>query len=187
MRHQKKSRRLSLKTAHRKSLIRNLALSVIEHGRIKTTSARAKVLRPFLEKLVTKAKDPTVANLRLIRTKLPNKKAIQSLKNDIAPVFVKRPGGYLRILKLAQPRVGDKADMSLVEWVEESLVGAYSQKEESTDPKAKKSTKKTAKKTTKSSASKTPSVAGGNKSKKNVVKKTSAKGSTAKTSVTRKV
>ena len=128
MRHGNRSRRLSLKSDHRGALLKNLAAALVEHGRIKTTSARAKVLRPYVEKLVTKLKDPTVANIRYVRAKLPTKSGrdtVNILKDSVAPAFKTRPGGYLRILKLARPRVGDKADMSFVEWVDDKLVKAY--------------------------------------------------------------
>ena len=138
MRHGNRSTRLGVKTGHRVAMLRNLTLGLIEHGRIKTTVARAKRLRPFVEKMVTRLKDPTVANLRLVNSELANRDATLSLARNIAPKFKDRAGGYLRILKLARPRAGDNADLALIEWVEESLVAAYGEVN-------KKPAKKTAK------------------------------------------
>jgi len=112
-------------------------LGLVEHGRIKTTVARAKRMRPFVEKLVTRLKDPTVANLRVAVSLLNNRDAVLTIAKDIAPKFATRPGGYTRILKLAGARAGDAADMALIEWVEESLVGAYNE-EKKAKPAAKK-------------------------------------------------
>ncbi len=109
-------------------MLRNLTLGLLEHGRIKTTIARAKRLRPFVERIVTRLKDPSVANRRLALSALGNKGAVSDIADKISPQFKDRPGGYLRILRLAKVRAGDCADMALIEWVEESLVPAYSQK-----------------------------------------------------------
>lgn len=125
MRHGNRSTRLGVKTGHRVAMLRNLTLGLIEHGRIKTTVARAKRLRPFVEKMITRLKDPTVANLRLVNSELSNRDAVMNMAKNIAPKFKDRAGGYLRILKLARPRAGDNADLALIEWVEESLVAAY--------------------------------------------------------------
>ncbi len=142
MRHANRSSRLGVKTAHRKAMLRNLTLGLVEHGRIKTTIARAKRLRPFVEKIVTRLKDPTVANLRLAQAELANKGAVAAIAGTIAPKFKDRAGGYLRILRLATPRAGDCADMALIEWVEEGLVSAYN-KDTSAKKKATKGAKKT--------------------------------------------
>lgn len=126
--HRNRTSRLGVKTGHRTAMIRNLTLGLVEHGRIKTTVARAKRMRPFVEKLVTRLKDPTVANLRHAVSELNNRDAVLVIAKDIAPKFADRPGGYLRILKLAGHRAGDAADMALIEWVDESLVSAYQEK-----------------------------------------------------------
>lgn len=139
MRHHRRSTRLGVKTPHRAAMLRNLTLGLIEHGRIKTTAARARSLRPFVEKLVTRLKSPTLHNLRIAQTQLPNRAAVLNLARNIVPKFMTRPGGYLRILKLATPRAGDAADMALIEWVEESLVAAYN------EPKPKAAASKKAK------------------------------------------
>ena len=147
MRHHNRTRRLGVKKQHRIAMLRNLTLGLVEHGRIKTTEARAKSLRPFVERLVTRLKDPTVANLRVANSYLSNRDAVMSIAKTISPAFKDRAGGYLRIMKLAQPRAGDAADMALIEWVDEALVGAY--QEEKTEKKAagkKSPAKKAAKK-----------------------------------------
>jgi large subunit ribosomal protein L17 len=136
MRHQKRRLKLGVKSDHRLAMMRNLTLGLVEHGRIKTTVARAKRLRPFIERLVTRLKDPTVANLRTANSKLSNRSAVLRIAQDIAPKFKDRAGGYTRIMKLAKPRAGDAADMALIEWVDESLVLAYSGM--ASAPKAKK-------------------------------------------------
>jgi large subunit ribosomal protein L17 len=155
MRHQKRRKRLGVKSPHRIAMLRNLTLGLLSHGRIKTTSTRAKVLRPFVERLVTRLKQPTLANIRIAKSILPHTQAVVELYTNIAPKFKDRPGGYLRIMKLSTPRAGDNADMSLVEWVERDLVKAYSDMEKVTDTASKKSSKtKTKSKTSKSPSSK---------------------------------
>jgi large subunit ribosomal protein L17 len=123
-------------------MLRNLARALVEHGRIKTTSARAKTLRPFVEKLVSRLKEPSVANLRLAVSRLNDRDTVLKIAADISPKFKDRNGGYLRILKLAKPRAGDCADMSLIEWVDESLVNFY--QAQGTEKAAKKPAKKKA-------------------------------------------
>lgn len=144
MRHRKRSVRLGVKAPHRTAMLRNLTLGLLEHGRIRTTTARAKVLRPFVEKIVTRLKDPSIANLRQARSSLSHREAVLKIAKDISPKFKDRQGGYLRILKLASRRPGDNADMSLIEWVDDSLVAAYREvvpekKSRSSDKKTKKS------------------------------------------------
>jgi large subunit ribosomal protein L17 len=150
MRHGKVTRNLGVKTGHRTAMLRNLAKGLVRDGRIRTTSARAKVLRSFVEKLVTRVKDPTVANIRLIYSELNDKPTVQSLVKDIAPTFKDRAGGYTRILKLAARRPGDNADMVLIEWCDEALVekGMAARFPEKVTAKkgAKKATKKASKK-----------------------------------------
>ncbi len=141
MRHGNRSSRLGVKTNHRVAMLRNMALGLIEHGRIKTTLPRAKRLRPFVEVLVTRLKNPTVSNLRLANASLNNRKAVLFLAENVSTKFKTRPGGYLRILKLATPRAGDSANMALIEWVDESLVNAYQDAPKTT---AKKGAKKAA-------------------------------------------
>lgn len=118
MRHKKHQSKLNVSPSHRKSLIRNLSVELIDHGKIKTTQAKSKALRSYVEKLVTLAKDDTVANRRLAYRKLNNKNAVSQLFTEVAPKFKNRPGGYTRIVKLADGRVGDAARMSYISFVE---------------------------------------------------------------------
>jgi len=159
MRHGKISRRLGVKSAHRTAMLRNMAKSLVEHGRIKTTVARAKTLRPFVERIVTRLKDPSVANLRQALSKVNDRDTILKIAHEVSPKFKERNGGYLRILKLAKPRAGDCADMALIEWVEESLVNFYQEATLTPVKKPAKKKKASAKKKTtakkKSAAKKT--------------------------------
>ncbi len=122
MRHNKVTRNLGVKTGHRTAMLRNLARGLVRDGSIRTTSARAKTLRSYIEKIVTRLKDPTVANIRHAVSTLNDKITVQSLVNDIAPKFKDRAGGYVRILKLATRRPGDNADMAVIQWVDAELV-----------------------------------------------------------------
>jgi large subunit ribosomal protein L17 len=122
MRHRRKTVKLGRRADHRDALLANLACSLIEHHRIKTTVAKAKALRPFVEKLVTKARANTVHARRLVAGKLgPNslrvEKVVSKLFGDIAPLNATRPGGYTRIIKLG-PRQSDAAPMAFIEFVE---------------------------------------------------------------------
>ena len=118
MRHQRHKYKLGVDPAHRKSMIRNLASELIDHGRIRTTITRSKALKPYIEKLVTLAKNDTVANRRLAFRRLNNKEAVTNLFANVAPKMKERNGGYTRILKLADTRVGDDAKMSFIEFVD---------------------------------------------------------------------
>jgi large subunit ribosomal protein L17 len=151
-------------------MMRNLTLGLVEHGRIKTTLARAKRLRPFIEPIVTRLKDPTVANIRTVNSQLANRDATLRIAQEISPKFKDRTGGYTRILKLAKPRAGDAADMALIEWVDESLVAAYSGMVAA--PKAKKGAKKPAKKAAGEKKAKAPKAekADGTKKKASTAK-----------------
>jgi len=117
MRHGKKHNHLSRKTAHRKSMLANMACSLIEHKRINTTTAKAKALRTFVEPLVTKSKTDTTHNRRIVFTKLRDKYAVAELFREVAPKVANRPGGYTRIIKLGN-RLGDAADMAMIELVD---------------------------------------------------------------------
>jgi large subunit ribosomal protein L17 len=118
MRHAKHKNRLNVTPSHRKSLIKNLSIELIDHGKIKTTLPRCKALRSYVEKLVTIAKEDSVHRRRLAFSKLNNKGAVQKLFSDVAPKFKARPGGYTRILKLPDGRVGDNAKLGFITWVE---------------------------------------------------------------------
>ena len=117
MRHQKKGRKLGVNPPHRKAMLRNLAANLIEHKRIKTTDARAKALRSFIEPLITKAKKGDLNSIRQISKKIPRKLIVHKLVHEIAPVFSARNGGYTRIIKLGF-RDNDRAAVSLIEFVD---------------------------------------------------------------------
>jgi len=114
VRHGNHKYRVGSSPAHRVSLMRNLAIEVIDHGKIKTTHAKCKAVQIYVEKLITLAKVDTVANRRLAFSKLNNKDAVQKLFANVGPKFVSRPGGYTRVLKMSDKRVGDHAEMSYI-------------------------------------------------------------------------
>lgn len=117
MRHRKKGRKLSRTPSHRKATLRNLAASLFLHERIETTTAKAKELRPFAERLITLARRGDLHSRRLAARKIHDRNVLGKLFDDIAPRFSARPGGYTRILKVGN-RKGDAADMSLIELVD---------------------------------------------------------------------
>lgn len=117
MRHHNKNRKFGRKKSVRSALMKSLALSLIVHGRIKTTEAKAKELRPFIEKLVTKAKAGDLASRRVVISRLMNRAPeTKKLFEEVAPKFKDVTGGYTRVLKLP-PRVSDGAKMALIEFV----------------------------------------------------------------------
>ena len=116
MRHRKKGRQLSRTRSHRKATLRNLATSLFRHERIETTTAKAKELRPFAERLITLARRGAVHARRLAATKIQDREVLGKLFDEIAPRYLERPGGYTRVLKLGN-RKGDAAEMSLIELV----------------------------------------------------------------------
>ena len=117
MRHNKAVNHLGRQSGHRKAMLANMASSLILKKRITTTVAKAKALKPYLEPLVTKSKDDTTHNRRVVFSYLKDKEAVSELFRTIAPKIADRPGGYLRILHLGF-RKGDAADMALVEFVD---------------------------------------------------------------------
>ena len=127
MRHRKHNHLLGVKTAHRISLVANLSCSLIDNGRIKTTLAKARALRPSIEKAITLAKkahatDDVAKKIHYRRqaiARLRSKDAVKKLFDELVEQFVGRNGGYTRIYKLAIPRLGDAADMAIIEFVEE--------------------------------------------------------------------
>ena len=143
MRHRKHNHQLGVKTAHRTSMLANLCCSLIENGRIKTTLARARALRPTVEKIITLAKKAHLAQdtakkihyRRLAISRLRSKTATKKLFDELVDQFAARDGGYTRIYKLALPRLGDASEMALIEFVEEAA-----------SKKNKKKTKKSSKK-----------------------------------------
>ena len=117
MRHQKTRKKLSRDSAHRKSLLMNLSKELIEHERIKTTEAKAKAVKPEIEKLITLAKRDTLhARRQALSTLAQDKFAVHKLFVEVAPRYLERPGGYTRILKIGQ-RAGDATEMVFLELV----------------------------------------------------------------------
>ena len=138
MRHKRKTIKLGRKEGHRKSLLSNLAVSLIEHNRIKTTLAKAKALRPLAEKLVTIGKKNTIHARRTAKAVLRQDDAVTKLFAEIAPRAAERKGGYTRIIKLPQ-RLSDAAEVAFIEWVDAPVLVETATPE----PKAaKKATKK---------------------------------------------
>ena len=117
MRHGKKFNHLSRQTGHRKSMLANMACSLIEHKRINTTVAKAKALKQFVEPLITKSKEDTTHNRRIVFANLRSKYAVTDLFRDVAAKVGDRPGGYTRIIKVGN-RLGDNADMAMIELVD---------------------------------------------------------------------
>ena len=170
MRHRKHNHQLGVKTAHRTSMLANLCCSLIENGRIKTTLARARALRPTIEKIITLAKKAHLAQdpaqkihyRRLAISRLRSKSATKKLFDELVEQFAKREGGYTRIYKLALPRLGDASEMALIEFVEE--------------PASKKKKKKAKKPSSKAEESKTenePAATESEAEETNVSEKTS--------------
>tara|TARA_Y100000590_G_C14994177_1_gene741270 strand:+ start:65 stop:466 length:402 start_codon:yes stop_codon:yes gene_type:complete len=117
MRHRKSGRKLNRNSPQRNSLKKNLAISIIEHESVRTTLAKAKEIRRFLEPLVTLAKENTVANQRLAYSRLSSKQAVAKLFDELGPRYKDRPGGYLRVIKSGL-RNGDKAPSAQIEFVD---------------------------------------------------------------------
>ena len=117
MRHRSKTAKLKRTASHRKALLSNLACSLIEHGRIKTTLGKAKALRPVAEKLVTLAKRDDLHSRRLAIAYLHQKDTVKKLFAEVAPASKNRQGGYCRITKLGA-RMTDSAQMAIIEWVD---------------------------------------------------------------------
>jgi large subunit ribosomal protein L17 len=125
MRHRRAGKKLGRDSAHRKALYSNLAGALIEHGRIKTTEAKAKAVKPFAEQMITLGKRGDLHARRLALAELRSQDVVHQLFADVAPRFADRPGGYTRIVKLG-PRYGDAAEMVYLELVDYQPVGAAS-------------------------------------------------------------
>jgi large subunit ribosomal protein L17 len=121
MRHRKSGRQLNRNSSHRKAMFRNMASSLVKHGLIKTTVAKAKELRMVVEPLITLAKTDSVANRRLAFARTQDKEVVGILFNELGARYQERPGGYTRILKCGF-RTGDKAPMAYVELVDRPAV-----------------------------------------------------------------
>ena len=117
MRHRAKGRQLSRTSTHRRAMLNNMATSLFEHGRVVTTEAKAKELRPFAEKLITLARRGDLHARRLVERKIKDREVLGRLFSEIGPRFAARPGGYTRILKLGH-RPGDGADVARIELLE---------------------------------------------------------------------
>ena len=151
MRHGKKVNHLSRQTGHRKAMLANMACSLIEHKRINTTVAKAKALKQFVEPLVTKSKEDTTHNRRIVFSYLRNKYAVTELFREVAAKVGDRPGGYTRIIKLGN-RLGDNADMAMIELVDFNTVYNGGKKE------VKKSTRRGRSKKADAPATETPAA-----------------------------
>jgi large subunit ribosomal protein L17 len=116
-----KGARLGGSSSHQKALLANLATSLFEHGRIKTTEPKARALRPYAEKLITHAKKGTLHNRREVMKKIRDKDVVHTLFAEIGPHFAEREGGYTRIIKV-EARKGDNAPMAVIELVQEKTV-----------------------------------------------------------------
>ena len=144
MRHNKKFNHLSRTSEHRAAMLSNMACSLIMHKRISTTTAKAKALRIYVEPLLTKAKEDTTANRRLVFSKLKQKEVVTELFQNVAEKIANRPGGYTRILRTGF-RLGDAAEMCIIELVDDN---------ENMLKAAKKAAKKTTRRAGKKAASK---------------------------------
>ena len=125
MRHQRAGKKLGRDPAHRKALYSNLAGALIEHGRIHTTEAKAKAVKPFAEKMITLGKRGDLHARRQALSELRSQDVVHRLFADVAPRFSERPGGYTRIIKLG-PRQGDAAEMVYLELVDYDAAAAGS-------------------------------------------------------------
>ena len=144
MRHNKKFNHLGRKAQHRKSMLSNMACSLIKHKRITTTTAKAKALRIYVEPILTRAKEDTTANRRLVFSMLKQKDVVTELFTQVAEKIAQRPGGYTRILRTGY-RLGDAAEMCIIELVDYN---------ENMLQEAKKQTKKTTRRSSKKAAAK---------------------------------
>ncbi|MFQ5582743.1 MAG: 50S ribosomal protein L17, partial [Mariprofundaceae bacterium] len=121
MRHRKHHGSLGLVSGHRRAVLANLATALLEHGRIKTTEAKARAVRPYVEKLITLGKRGDLHARRQVLAKLRHRPIVDRLFNDVAPGYSEREGGYTRMIKTGF-RVGDAANMAIIELVEQGTV-----------------------------------------------------------------
>lgn len=160
MRHGDKVNNLGRKKAHREALLSNLACQLIQHKRIVTTTAKAKALRVFVEPIITKGKDNTTHQRRVVFGYLQDKEAVKELFGTVAEKVTGRPGGYTRIIKLGF-RPGDNADMALIELVDFNEIYGKGKGEEKTAKKTRRSggtRKKAADKAVDAPAAETPAA-----------------------------
>jgi large subunit ribosomal protein L17 len=133
MRHNRVINHLGRTSSHRKSMLSNMATSLIIHKRITTTTAKAKALRTFVEPLITKSKEDSTHSRRIVFSYLKDKEAVAELFREVSPKIAERPGGYTRILKIGN-RIGDNADMCILELVDynEAMLGGEAAKTKTT-------------------------------------------------------
>lgn len=167
MRHKKSFNHLGRKSAHRKAMLANMASSLVLHKRITTTTAKAKALRMYVEPLITKAKDDSTHSRRIVFSYLQNKEAVTELFREVSGKIADRPGGYTRILKTGT-RLGDNADMCIIELVDynENLLAAKSETKTKSTRRRRGSKKTTA--TAKQEVEKTEEVITDEKAKEEV-------------------
>jgi large subunit ribosomal protein L17 len=146
-----KGARLGGSAAHQKIILANLATQLFEHGKITTTEAKARRLRPLAEKLITKAKRGDIHSRRLVLTTVKDKGVVHVLFTEIAPTFAEREGGYTRITKIG-PRKGDNAPMAVIELVTESIEDSRKANAKTSGPARKTAAKKAPARTAASSA-----------------------------------
>jgi large subunit ribosomal protein L17 len=178
MRHKNANNNLGRKSAHRKAMLSNMASSLILHKRIKTTTAKAKALRVFVEPILTKSKEDSTHSRRLAFTYLQDKDAVTTLFREVSPKITDRPGGYTRILKIGS-RLGDAADMCYIELVDfnEVMLGTAT----AAEGKTVKRSRRGAKKKTEGEAPEKAAKATGEKTEKTVKAKKKAPEAAAKT------
>lgn len=145
MRHGRKINKLGRKAPHRAAMLSNMASSLILNKRITTTVAKAKALRKFVEPLITKAKEDSTNSRRTVFSYLQNKESIKTLFGEVAGKVADRPGGYTRIIKLADVRSGDNAEMCLIELVDFNTL--YTKEDVSKKAKTRRGRTRTGKKT----------------------------------------
>jgi large subunit ribosomal protein L17 len=182
MRHRVKGRKLKRTSEHRRATLRNLASSLLKHKKIKTTVAKAKELRSFVEPLITKAKTDSVAARRFVASEIQDRNLLKELFNDIVAKIGDRPGGYTRIVRLGQ-RKGDAAELALIELVDYSGIVKPKAPKKSKEDTVKSDETKTEAASEKKVMEKKPKVPKAKKSDDAKVKKAPAK---AKTTTTRK-
>lgn len=134
MRHQVTGKKLNIDRNQRKALFKSLINSLVIQGQIKTTLAKAKIIRRLVEKLITRGKEQTLHSRRLIAAFLQNNKAVNKIVDELGPLFKKRPGGYTRIVRLGN-RVGDDAMMVKLELVEKPAKKAVKKNEDKSNQK----------------------------------------------------
>ena len=147
MRHNKNFNHLGRQAGHRKAMLSNMAVSLILHKRIQTTIAKAKAVQKFIEPLVTKSKEDTTHQRRIVFSYLKQKEAVTELFRTIAPLVKERPGGYTRILKTGF-RLGDGADMCIIEFVDFNATYTFGREAAAPAEEAKPKTRRSRKKST---------------------------------------